>query len=105
MTTLADRLAQAVGHLNAGRHADAEAALAAASRLDPAPRGVNFLRGRCRLLARDFAAAARFFNAELALDPANLPATLRPLMASSPLCDGARFARDFAVLLRRISRR
>jgi protein O-GlcNAc transferase len=36
---------------------------------------------------------------------ASLRATLRPLMASSPLCDGARFARDFAVLLRRISRR
>jgi predicted O-linked N-acetylglucosamine transferase (SPINDLY family) len=34
---------------------------------------------------------------------AGLRATLRPRMASSPLCDGARFAQDFAAMLRRIA--
>ena len=67
-------LAAAVAHLNAGRVAEAEAALAEAARLEPARRGVNFLRGRCRVLARDFAGALPFLDAELALDPANAQA-------------------------------
>jgi protein O-GlcNAc transferase len=76
MTTIEETLAQGVAHLNAGRLAEAEAALAAAAAIEPARRGVNFLRGRCRLLARDFAAAAEFLDAELALDPAHVQALI-----------------------------
>ena len=72
MTTIEAALA----HLSAGRLAAAEAVLAEEARLDPARRGINLLRGRCRLIERDFAAAARFFDAELARDPASVPALL-----------------------------
>jgi predicted O-linked N-acetylglucosamine transferase (SPINDLY family) len=61
--------------------------------------------GLPQLVAADAADYVRI-AAGLAGNPtalAGLRATLRPLMASSPLCDGARFAADFAALLRRVA--
>jgi protein O-GlcNAc transferase len=69
-------LARAIAQLNAGRAGEAEVALAEAARLEPRRHGVNFLRGRCRLLLRDFAGALPFLEAELALDPGNAQALL-----------------------------
>ncbi|MGH7087428.1 MAG: tetratricopeptide repeat protein, partial [Stellaceae bacterium] len=62
--------------------------------------------GLSQLAARDDDDYVRIV-AELARDLerlADLRRDLRPMMAASPLCDGARFARDFTALLRQVTR-